>query len=283
MTQSSTKSRKPQWAVGVAEGIEDFRKRYGLTTKSKVQRLLGISREAWNDISSGNSIVSDVPQYAKLYAIGIEAANPTTIPPLRGVSPRGGPWEKQRAWPKDELNRWLGVNQPQLLKAAQEAGVFPAQKPALQEQAFAGMAPAITSPFSAPASGVNVSQILLAVNEAVVAMFAQAAAIQTASQLTPRIAGGFEQVLAELQTLNQTFKHVSTPQAQTRQVWDVAQLGERFYEALVNAIQGTKQDRDAFDKKHQELINKIQLVLEAFMRSTSAERDEQLRMGGVLR
>lgn len=291
-SQSGTKKQfvKPEWAVNVAEGIERFRRQHGLATKSRIQEVLDIGKIPWQAISSGNSIVSDNSLYAGLFALGIVEADPTMVPARKVVTPRGVETETRRAWQRepDELGAWLSANKSKIIKKAQDAGILPTEETPQEPPLVELIKPAHQTPAST-SSGVpsNVPQILLAINEAVVAMIGQSAASQTANQLAPQITSGFEQVTTQLQAINETLQRLQQPQiqpaVQNRQPWNVSELAERLREALLHSIQSTNSEgRDALMKQNKTALSALYMLLDPLTR-TSEEREEGLRLQKVVK
>lgn len=94
------------WQKRLRDAVIRYCDDNGYVTTTRLQTQLGISRSAWNEIRSGNAIVTDTYAYAKLFAIGIMEADPTDIPDRKRVV-RGKPVPLRRAWPQDKLEEFL--------------------------------------------------------------------------------------------------------------------------------------------------------------------------------
>lgn len=104
-----TVGEKPEWAVKLAEALGTWCLENGYSVKTMLADELGIPRNKWDPISAGNSIISNIESYAKIFhKTGLAEADPRSIAPRHMYIPKTEQYmDKSRAWTEDEWQSWF--------------------------------------------------------------------------------------------------------------------------------------------------------------------------------
>lgn len=105
----ATKPPKPEWAVNLSKALDTWCLENGYRVKTMLADELEIPRKEWDPISAGDSIVSNVESYAKIFQkTGLAEADPRSIAPRHMYIPKTGQYmDKSRAWTEEEWQTWL--------------------------------------------------------------------------------------------------------------------------------------------------------------------------------
>lgn len=147
----AAKQPKPEWAIKLAEALHTWCLENGYSVKTMLADELEIPRNEWDPISAGDSIVSNVESYAKVFQkTGLEEADPRIIAPRHRYIPKTRKYmDKSRAWTEEEWQTWLlnqsepsepqpvlGQDSSSTPTAPESQRVIKAERPRMPEGAF---------------------------------------------------------------------------------------------------------------------------------------------------
>ncbi len=246
-------NQKIPWAENLAKALDGWCKEHRYLPKNRLAHDLNITPKAWQHISAGKSINTSPEIYAALcLRTGLKEADPRTIPPRVGYSPRNQQkFSIERAWTEEQWQTWLkehakDIPEPHLLfQESSEVGEE-TEKPS-------------TRPFSSLPQHSNAAAEVLGA---------------LATFLAPAIA---DQVMARLEPMLKEVKG-SDPRTSSALPSGVStgSLIKMLNARMSKVAEGSAEDRDEFAQDYREGLIELLRFVDVLTRDRD-DRESQLK------